>query len=60
MIKIIYLGLDTFGGLQKLMIWLLTRNLAFGGLKPLMLLMNRNGREIVTVELIHINHGILV
>ncbi len=56
---IICVGPDTFGDIQKFMAWLHAENLALGNLKPIGLLTNSSGRELVLSELVHINHGLL-
>jgi putative toxin-antitoxin system antitoxin component (TIGR02293 family) len=53
-------GLDVFGNADKLKLWLNTPNFALGNLKPIELLRNSYGKELVMSELIRINHGILV
>ena len=53
-------GLDVFGSMDKLRLWLNTPNYALGNLKPLELLKDSYGKEMVISELIRINHGILV
>lgn len=53
-------GLDVFGNLDKLKLWLNTPNYALGNLKPIALLKDSYGKELVINELTRINHGILV
>ncbi|TVR76010.1 MAG: DUF2384 domain-containing protein [Saprospirales bacterium] len=53
-------GLDVFGGMEKLRLWLDTPNYALGNLKPIELLKDSYGKELVVSELTRINHGILV
>jgi putative toxin-antitoxin system antitoxin component (TIGR02293 family) len=53
-------GLDVFGHMDKFRLWLNTPNYALGSLKPIELLKDSYGKELVMSELIHINHGILV
>lgn len=53
-------GLDVFGNMDKLRLWLNTPNYALGKLKPIELLKDSYGKELVMSELIHISHGILV
>jgi len=53
-------GLDVFGNMEKLKLWLSTPNYALGKLKPIELLKDSYGKELVISELTRINHGILV
>lgn len=53
-------GLDVFGDMDKLKLWLNTPNFALGKLKPIELLSDSYGKELVLTELTRINHGILV
>lgn len=53
-------GLDVFGGMEKLKLWLNTPSYALGKLKPIELLKDSYGKEMVMSELHRINHGILV
>jgi putative toxin-antitoxin system antitoxin component (TIGR02293 family) len=53
-------GLDVFGNIEKLKLWLNTPSYALGKLKPIELLMDSYGKEMVIAELNRINHGILV
>ena len=53
-------GLDVFGDMEKLKLWLDTPNFALGGLKPIELLKDSYGKEMVMGELTRINYGILV
>jgi len=54
------IGLDVFGNMDKFKLWLSTPNFALGRLKPIDLLKDSYGKELVISELISINHGILV
>ena len=54
------IGLETFGSMTKLQLWLNTPNFALGNLKPLEMLKDSYGKDLVLSELIRINHGILV
>lgn len=54
------LGLDVFGDIEKLKLWLNTPNFALGKLKPIELLKDSYGKELVLSELVRINYGILV
>ncbi len=53
-------GLDVFGNMDKLKLWLDTPNFALGKLKPIELLKDSYGKELVLSELTRINYGILV
>ncbi len=53
-------GLEVFGDMDKLKLWLNTPNFALGKTKPIELLRDSYGKELVIGELIRINHGILV
>jgi putative toxin-antitoxin system antitoxin component (TIGR02293 family) len=60
MSEVTKVGLDVFGNMDKLKLWLNTPNYALGNLKPIELLKDSYGKELVISELIRINHGILV
>ena len=60
MSEVTKIGMDVFGDMEKLKLWLNTPNFALGKLKPIELLKDSYGKELVVTELIHINHGILV
>lgn len=53
-------GLDVFGNMEKLKLWLKTPVYALGNFKPKDLLKDSYGKELVIAELNRINHGILV
>jgi putative toxin-antitoxin system antitoxin component (TIGR02293 family) len=53
-------GIDTFGDINKFKLWLETPNFSMGGVKPLELLTDSYGKEMVVSELTKIDHGILV
>lgn len=53
------LGLEVFGSMEKFRLWLQTPNFALGSLKPIELLKDSYGKEMVIGELTRINHGIL-
>lgn len=53
-------GLDVFGDMSKLKLWLNTPNYALGGLKPIELLKDSYGKELVLGELTRINYGIFI
>lgn len=53
------LGLEVFSNMEKFRLWLQTPNFALGNLKPIELLKDSYGKEMVVGELTRINHGIL-
>jgi len=60
MAEVTKVGLDVFGSMEKLRLWLNTPNYALGNLKPIELLLDSYGKELVISELTRINHGILI
>lgn len=60
MAEVTKVGLDVFGDMDKLKLWLNTPNYSLGNLKPIELLKDSYGKELVIGELTRINHGILV
>ncbi|WP_276481705.1 antitoxin Xre/MbcA/ParS toxin-binding domain-containing protein [Paraflavitalea pollutisoli] len=60
MAEVTNVGLDVFGDMEKFKLWLDTPNFSLGNLKPMDLLMDSYGKELVIGELTRINHGILV
>lgn len=60
MAEVTKVGLDVFGDMEKFKHWLNTPSYAFGNLKPLDLLNDSYGKDLVVTELVHINHGILI
>lgn len=60
MAEVTKVGLDVFGEMEKLRLWLNTPSFALGKLKPIELLNDSYGKEMVISELHRINHGILV
>ncbi len=60
MAEVTQMGLDVFGDMEKLKLWLNTQNYALGNLKPIDLLKDSYGKEMVMSELVRINYGILV
>ncbi|GAA4455267.1 type II RES/Xre toxin-antitoxin system antitoxin [Rurimicrobium arvi] len=60
MAEVTKVGLDVFGNMEKLRLWLNTPNYALGRLKPIELLKDSYGKELVISELTRINYGILV
>ena len=59
MAEVTYVGLDTFGDMDKFKLWLDTPNFSLGSLRHLELLKDSYGKEMVLAELTRINHGIL-
>lgn len=53
-------GIEVFGSSEKFYHWINTSSYALGGLKPLELLSNSYGKELVMAELGRIEHGIFV
>ena len=60
MAEVTKVGLDIFGNMEKLRLWLNTPNYALGNLKPTELLKDSYGKELVISELTRINYGILI
>ena len=60
MAEVTKVGLDIFGDMEKLKLWLNTPNYALGQLKPIELLKDSYGKEMVISELTRISYGILV
>jgi putative toxin-antitoxin system antitoxin component (TIGR02293 family) len=60
MAEVTNLGLEVFGNLEKFKRWLDTPNFSLGNMKPIDLLMDSYGKELVISELTRINYGILV
>lgn len=53
-------GLEVFGDVDKLKRWLDTPNFALGNLKPVELVRDSYGKDMVVSELIRISHGIFI
>ena len=60
MAEVTNLGQDVFGEMKKFKLWLETPNFSLGNLKPVELLTDSYGKEMVMGELTRINHGIFV
>ncbi len=60
MSEVTSVGLDVFGNMDKFKLWLDTPNFALGQLKPMDLLKDSYGKDLVISELTRINYGILV
>ena len=52
-------GSDVFGNTENFLTWINSENIAFGGVKPIDLLDNSFGINLVKDELIKIEHGVL-
>jgi putative toxin-antitoxin system antitoxin component (TIGR02293 family) len=59
MAEVTIMGLDVFGSIDKFQLWLNTPNYALGNYKPVNLLRNSYGKEMIMGELVRINYGIL-
>ena len=60
MAEVTNIGLDVFGEMDKFKLWLNTPNFPLGGLKPIELIGDSYGKDMVVGELTRLNHGILV
>lgn len=60
MAEVTTVGLAVFGSMEKLKLWLNTPSYALGNLKPIDLIKDSYGKELVIAELTRINYGILV
>ncbi len=60
MAEVTQVGLDVFGDMEKFKLWLETPNFPLCNLKPIELLRDSYGKEMVIGELTRINYGILV
>lgn len=58
MAEVTQYGLEVFGQLEKFNLWLNTPNFALANYKPIELLSDSYGKELVITELSHINQGI--
>lgn len=59
MAEVTNVGLDVFGDMEKFKLWIDTPNFSLGNLKPIELLKDSYGKEMVISELTRINYGIL-
>lgn len=59
MAEVTNVGLDVFGDMEKFKLWLETPNFSLGNLRPMELLKDSYGKELVISELTRINYGIL-
>jgi putative toxin-antitoxin system antitoxin component (TIGR02293 family) len=60
MAEVTNVGINVFGDMEKFKLWLETPNFSLGNLKPIELLRDSYGKELVISELTRINYGILV
>ncbi len=60
MAEVTNVGLEVFGNIEKFKLWLDTPSFALGSIKPIDLLRDSYGKEMVISELIRINYGILI
>ncbi len=60
MAELTKVGLGVFGTMDAFKLWLNTPNYALGGMKPMELLLDSFGKNLVLDELIRIDHGIFV
>ena len=60
MAEVTNVGIEVFGDMEKFKLWLDTPNFALGNLRPMELLKDSYGKEMVIGELTRINHGIFV
>jgi putative toxin-antitoxin system antitoxin component (TIGR02293 family) len=58
--EVIQLGFDVFESMEKFKLWLNTPNFALANEKPINLLGDSYGKELVAGELVRINYGIFV
>ncbi len=59
MAEVTHAGLDVFGNMEKFRLWLDTPSFALGNSKPMDLLKDSYGKELILTELNNINYGIL-
>jgi len=57
--EVTQMGLDTFGNIERFKLWLETPTVALGNVKPIELLNDSYGKDLVLGELTRINYGIL-
>lgn len=58
--EVVDAGLEVFGDNDKLYLWLSTPNFALGNQKPMDLISDSYGKQMVLEELVRIEHGIFV
>jgi putative toxin-antitoxin system antitoxin component (TIGR02293 family) len=60
MAEVSHLGLEVFGNMEKFKLWMETPSYALGNMKPMELLKDSYGKDLVISELNRINYGIFV
>jgi putative toxin-antitoxin system antitoxin component (TIGR02293 family) len=60
MAEVTKVGLEFFGEMEQLRLWLNTPNYALGNMKPIELLKDSYGKEMVIAEITRMSHGIFV
>lgn len=60
MAEVTKVGIEVFGDVKKFKLWLDLPNFSLGNIKPIDLLRDSYGKELVISELIRINYGIFV
>jgi putative toxin-antitoxin system antitoxin component (TIGR02293 family) len=60
MAEVTNVGKEVFGSMEKFKLWLNTPTFSLGNMKPIELLKDSYGKELVISELTRINHGIFV
>lgn len=58
--EVTQIGLEVFDSIDQFKLWLDTPSFALGNIKPIELLRDSYGKEMVVAELIRIDHGIFV
>ncbi|MBK6507436.1 MAG: DUF2384 domain-containing protein [Ignavibacteria bacterium] len=58
MAEVTKVGLEVFGDMDKFKLWLSTPNFALGSMKPIELIRDSYGKDLVVGELTRINYGI--
>lgn len=59
-LEVTSMGLDVFGDMDKFKLWMNTPNFALRSLKPIELLKDSYGKELIIGELTRINYGIFI
>jgi len=60
MAEVTKIGIDFFGDREKFKTWLLIPNFALGNTRPIDLLKDSYGKEMVVAELTRVAHGIFI
>ena len=60
MAEVTNVGTEVFGDMEKFKLWLNTPSIALGNMKPIEMIKDSYGKEMVIDELIRIEHGIFV